>query len=276
MKKRLSLIAKILTAFVLVVVVAVACEEKQTIFDGPYYVRFTNTSASIAENATSNSTIRLHAASPKRGSEIEVKLSVQGGTEGVDFDFVQGGTTLTIPAGEYFTQFVIAPIDNDINDGAKTIRFTIESVSGGLDAGFGLVGKTFTYSITDDDCATPSLEGKYLVYNRDATPAGCGNPANDGDLTYEATITLISEDGDERVYEISDITGGLYALCYGDGENTGQIRTSRLDIILEAQPDVVYGGDEFNGTGEISCNGNFVLTWANGYGDKATSYYTKK
>lgn len=274
MKKRISLIAKILSIFVLVVVVA--CEEKQTTFDGPYYVRFTNTSVSISENATSNSIIRVHAASPKRSNDIDVELSVEGGTEGVDFDFVQGGTSLTIPAGEYFAEFVIAPIDNDVNDGPKTIKFTIESVSGGLDAGFGLVGKTFTYSIADDDCATPSLEGKYLVYNRDASPAACGNPANDGALTYEATITLISEDGENRVYEISDITGGLYALCYGDGENPGQIQTTRLEIVLDSQPDVVYGGDEFNGSGEISCDGNFVLTWSNGFGDKGTSHYTKK
>lgn len=274
MKKTISRIASI--AILFFATFMVACEEELTVFEGPYHVRFTTTSSTLDENKAAGGIIKLHFAGTKPSSSIEVKLSVSGGQEGVDFVFLEGGTTLTIPSGDFFTSFKVAAVDNDENDGNKTITFTIESVSGGFDAGLGLVGKTYVLTIKDDDCPTPSLEGKYLVYNRDASPGACGNPANDADLTYEATVTLISQVGDVFTYEISDVTGGLYALCYGDGENPGQITTKRFAITLDSQPDVVYGGDEFNGTGLMDCTGNFTLTWSNGYGDKATSYYTKK
>lgn len=253
-----------------------ACEEELTVFEGPYHVRFTNTVGQINENATTTTTIPVHFAGTTQSSAIDITLSVSGGQPGVDFNFVTGGTSVTIPAGEFSTNLVIDPIDNLDNDGNKVITFTIESVSGGFGAGFGLVGKTFRYTIIDDDCAAPNLEGTYLVVNRDASPAACGNPANDGVLTYEATVELISENGNERVYSVSDITGGLYALCYGDGPNPGQFVTNRLVIVVDSQPDVVYGGDEFNGTGNIACNGNFVISWSNGFGDRGTSTYTRK
>lgn len=253
-----------------------ACEEELTTFEGPYYVRFTTTTASIDENSTGSALIRLHFGGPKTSAPLEIQLSVTGGTVGQDFTFVEGGTSLTIPAGEFFTSIRVAPIDNATFSGPRVLTFTIDSVTGGATAGFGLVGKTFNLTLVDDDCAVPSLEGTYLVYNRDASPAACGNPANDGVLTYEATIVLVSEVDGVRTYSISDVTGGLYALCYGDGENPGEITTNGFAILMEAQPDVIYGGDQFDGTGQMDCDGNFTLTWSNGYGDKATSYYTKQ
>lgn len=274
MKKIISRIASV--AILFFATFMVACEEELTVFEGPYHVRFTTTSSTIDENKEEGGEIKLHFAGTKPSTAIDVKLKVEGGTEGVDFIFLTGGTSLSIPSGNFFTSFQVAAVDNDENDGNKTITFTIESVSGGFEAGLGLVGEKYTLTIKDDDCPTPSLEGTYLVYNRDASPASCGNPANDGALTYEATITLVGENGDIKTYEISDVTGGLYALCYGDGENPGQITTQRFTITLDSQPDVVYGGDEFNGTGLMDCAGNFTLTWSNGYGDKATSYYTRK
>lgn len=259
-------------------IIAFSCGDEYTTFQGPFYVRFSTTTTLVDENASAGRVIRLHYAGKKSTEDIEIQLSVTGGTAGVDFTYESGGPTLVIPAGEFFTELSVKPINNDINDGDQAVKFTVESVSGGFDAGFGLVGKTFTYTIKDDDCATPSLAGKYSVYNRETNPAHCGSPANDAAYAYEATITLVSEDGDNRVYEISDITGGLYSKCYTNGgENTAKISTSRFQISLTDQPDIVYGGgDVFNGTGLLECNGNFVLRWSNGFGDKATSYYTKK
>lgn len=274
MKKIISRITSI--AILFFATFMVACEEELTVFEGPYHVRFTTTASTLDENKAAGGIIKLHFAGAKPTSAIDITLTVEGGQEGVDFVFLTGGTSLTIPANDFFTSFSVAAVDNNENDGNKTITFTIASVSGGFEAGLGLVGEKYVLTIKDDDCPTPSLEGTYLVYNRDASPAACGNPANDAALTYEATITLVGQVDDVFTYEISDVTGGLYALCYGDGENPGQITTKRFAITLDSQPDVVYGGDEFNGTGLMDCAGNFTLTWSNGFGDKATSYYTKK
>lgn len=267
-----------LSAILMVGLVAfmVSCKEELVVFEGPYHVRFTTESSTVNENEAEGREIKLHLAGTEPDEAVNITLSVTGGVEGVDYVFVSGGTSLSIPAGDFFTSLKVAAVDNDVKDGDKVLTFTIESVSGGYEAGLGLVGKKFTLTIVDNDCDVPNLEGKYLVVNRDAAPAACGNPANDGVLTYEATITLISEVGDVRTYAVTDVTGGLYALCYGDGENPGQFTADRFNITMVSQPDVVYGDDEFNGTGVISCSGNFTLTWANGYGDKATSHYTKK
>jgi hypothetical protein len=74
---------------------------------------------------------------------------------------------------------------------------------------------------------------------------------------------------------MSDVTGGLYINCYGASDNPGQITTDLFDISMVDQPDVVYGGDIFNGSGSLDCDGNLVITWSNGFGDAGTSTFTR-
>ncbi|WP_127846682.1 hypothetical protein [Psychroflexus aestuariivivens] len=107
---------------------------------------------------------------------------------------------------------------------------------------------------------------------------GC-DPANSGiNLTSEIEMT---PGANLNEFTISDITGGLYVQEYGASPNPVDV-VADLDagtLSVNAQPDTVYGGDEFNGTGTFTTNDDgdlvsFEITWSNGYGDSGTNMYT--
>jgi hypothetical protein len=208
-------------------------------------------------------------------SNVTVELSIEsnGLVEGVDFE-LPGGTSYTIPSGEFSIGVPYTVIDNDVfSPNTQSFTVTISSVSSGIAI---MANGSTTVTIIEDDCEIPSLAGEFSVVNRDASPAACGDPENDETLTYTSTITLVEQLGPNSfIYELSDVTGGLYALCYGDGPNPGQITVENDVITMTNVPDDVYGGDVFNGSGLIDCDGNFELVWSNGFGDQATSIYTR-
>lgn len=267
----------ILTLFFL----ATGCFEEQKNLTKTW-VAFEDASVEHAENDGDPVEVTVSYSGKLRTSDIEVTYTVSStdAIEGADYILPANSGSVTIPAGEASVTFVAIEelIDNGVLEGDKTIILTLES-AGDLTVGFpgpDGIKKSTTITVVDDDCAIPSLAGTYHVVNRNASPAPCGDPGNDDVLTYTATITVVSDDGGGKfTYNISDITGGLYALCYEDGENPGDIETDGFAITLTDQPDVVYGGDIFNGTGQIECSGNFTLSWSNGFGDKGTSLYTK-
>lgn len=107
--------------------------------------------------------------------------------------------------------------------------------------------------------------------------AGGCDPDNSGiQLDYTVDMTPGSENSE---FILSDITGGLYTLAYGASDNPATIYEVNGNLFLEAQPDVVYGSDQFDGTGSIQldADGNlvsFTIDWSNGYGDAGTSVFT--
>ena len=84
---------------------------------------------------------------------------------------------------------------------------------------------------------------------------------------------------ENREFILSDITGGLYPVVYGSADNPATVYEVNGKLFLVGQPDTVYGGDVFDGTGEIvlDSDGNligFTLDWSNGYGDAGVSVFT--
>jgi hypothetical protein len=95
-------------------------------------------------------------------------------------------------------------------------------------------------------------------------------------IDYQVTMSP----GDEnREFVLSDVTGGLYTLVYNASDNPATIFEVNGQLFIEAQPDTVFGGDEFNGDGSIVLDedGNlieFTLNWSNNWGDAGTSTFT--
>ncbi len=115
------------------------------------------------------------------------------------------------------------------------------------------------------------LAGTYSTVTDGGTGDGSGGTASAfNDLAYEVTITEVSPGR----YRLSDITGGLYTLAYGDSDNPAAFTDICNQISVNAQPDVVYGGDEFNGTGTVNDDGTITITWSNNYGDNGTTVFT--
>jgi len=191
--------------------------------------------------------------------------------------FSEDISTISFEAGQSSYSFDVFSKDNGSSTGNISIQIQIQSVSAeGYTIGYeeaGIKSGVLSLTLVDDDCPVPSLAGTYNVVNTEANPSGCaGRPYT---VTIEVANVIDAAAG-IYTYSISDITGGMYTECYGaSGPNPAEFSANRFDITLTAQPDVVYGNDQFDGTGTIACDGSFTIIWSNGFGDSGTSVYTK-
>ncbi len=264
-------INKIFGVLLIAVVTMVGCSEEE-LTTVPKHVRFTDASGAIGEADAEPFKVSVHLAAPIQSEEVTIGYEITGGTavDGTDYT-IDGGNSITIPGGELFASFNVITIDNFESDGNKTVEFTITSVSGDATIGLGLLGKTFTLSINDDDCS-PNLAGTYSVSTVGCGGAGGGTCGGDFEIAdYEVTVTRVAA----GVYELSDLTGGLYAGPYGAADNPGQMEDECGVLTFTEQPDVVYGGDVFDGLGSVNEDGSFVVEWSNGYGDSGVSTFVK-
>jgi hypothetical protein len=261
--------------FLLIPAIFTACDVVNSDLESEFvFESFVGTSASqlaVAENDPSGSAaIGFILTGPAQTTDIVIELAVTttGDISGVT---LPAGTSVTIPAGEFTASYTVAFTDNGLPDGDKTISVAIVSASGASVATEDTERTSVNLLIADDDCDIPSLVGRFSVVTTATNPAGCDGVEN----TVE--ISLVEDLGDFKyTYQLTDVTGGLYLNCYGaSGDNPGQISTDVFGITMVDQPDVVYGGDVFNGSGSLDCDGNLVIEWSNGYGDAGTSTFTQ-
>jgi len=268
------------------VLIITACNEDFT-FKFQDKVAFKENEIILSEGGIKSLEVQL--VGPQRPTPIQVTFSTSGtAVNGQDY-FVGGGTTVTIPANSSVGFIDLRSIDNSVIDvEVKTIILTITNVSEGIgtghDAGVDAEGKEFEEengkSITISICDDESLSDLTGVY--DTTTSGCAGDGTGGcatnfiGLIHVVTVTLING----RDYLFSDITGGLYPLPQPNGYGaTDQMATVRDDcniLSLESQPDTVFGGDEFNGTGKVNLDGSLELNWSNGFGDQGRTVFTKQ
>ncbi|WP_340153873.1 hypothetical protein [uncultured Marivirga sp.] len=240
-------------------------------FDYDPFVSVDAGSITVAEDAEAGqATVNIILTGPAQSSAITVELSVTTSDNAAGNVTLPSSNTVTIPAGEFSAPFTISYSNNDSPDGDKSVTVSIVSATGVAVATEGTERVGATILIADDDCDIPNLAGDYSVVTTETSPGGCAG------VTNEVTITLVEDLGNfQYVYELSDVTGGLYPNCYQSADNPGQFSTDVFAISMVDQPDVVYGGDVFNGSGTLDCDGNFVLTWSNGFGDAGTSTFTR-
>lgn len=142
----------------------VACETNEPqVFEGPYHVRFTKNSDEIVENyhdpidnANHPASVSIHIASPLLESETRIQYRLGGSaTEGEDYEIIgENMNEAVIPAGESFTDIQFRVLNNRERQDNRLIKMTITSVNNDLKIGRGggNLGRTFEYTITDDDC----------------------------------------------------------------------------------------------------------------------------
>ena len=256
--------------FTIVIVMALlnACEQFNSTATFQDFIQWESSTASMDENATEPISVKVQLVGAQSGSATEVTFEVTDNNvaEGVDYSF-PNGKTLSIDANSSTGTLLIQPIDNDEFDpNPRSLTITLTSAGNNLGTGSETApNKSIVVTIIEDDCAVPSLAGTYNVVTTQTVPGGCEGSEN------VVTITV----KDATTYTLSDVTGGLYLNCYGAADNPGDITFDKFNISLTDQPDVVYGGDVFNGTGLMDCDGSFTLTWSNGFGDAGTSRFTK-
>ncbi len=248
----------------LTVMFTTACEEQFTLFEGPYHVRFSGSSASVSENSTTPTNIQVHFAGPVTSEDIQVELTISGGVQDEDFELSVGSNTITIPAGEFFASFTVLPIDNVVADGNKTIIFEITSVSGGYQPGLGLVGKKFTYTIVDNDC--PFEVSNFTgTYNCDEPDYG----------VYEVTLSPGSLPNSVKINNFWDYGLTIYVV-FDPGSNVVEVPDQPTGISSSGSPLHVVGTGTY-----AACEGTFSYNYriyrlSDGYVfDENTHTYTK-
>ena len=269
--------------FLSVVLIFAACEDiEPTIYEGnssdQALVQFSSITYDLGIPVSTSKELEIQVSASNRSDQdrtYQVELLEEDISDNLDYNFDQ---TVTIPAGELFGTLTVTATDNGINDEVSVI--TLE-----------LIPNTSSEEVLEDNETTISIfqtcpipDDRYTgTWN--VTTSGCfGNGSGGCANQYsgiESTVEIMPiEDGGEIIgFETTDITGGLYPVGYGDGPNPANVFETCNNLSFTDQPDVVYGGDVFNGTGSIQLdsNGNmisFTINWSNGYGDSGTSVYT--
>lgn len=190
-----------------------------------------------------------------------------------NFEFETSGV---IPAGEYTGTFTVTGIDNSVTSASELIVLKITNADGfPVEEDIFEITMNEVCPVPEDRYAQSTWNVSSVVCNGDSN--GNCDPANSNiPLDYQVTMEA-GETPSEFV--LSDITGGQYVLVYGASDNPATVSENCLNLTVDAQPDVVFGGDEFNGSGSVTLddNGNlieFEIAWFNNFGDAGTSTFT--
>ncbi len=177
--------------------------------------------------------------------------------------YVVNSTSLTIPAGQNIATLPIDIIDDGINAGEQlTLDIRIVSADVEIGSGFGQAVHTIQITCISDIAGTFTTVASGDRGDGSGGAAGAYGPIN-STVTFTATAT-------DGVYDVSDLSFGMYAQVYGDGTPV----TGRLQDVCDALTDLGDTdrfGDPFTVTGtRVAATGVITLNWSNTWGDTGT------
>ncbi|GAB2767898.1 hypothetical protein GCM10027275_07960 [Rhabdobacter roseus] len=231
-----------------------ACEEQRILFEGPDFVRFTDTAQVFRESYERPISVKVHVVGKALTQAVTVNYTI-GGTAREGRDYVIEGTrgVVTIPANEYFGTINVRLINNANNIlDSQDIVFTLTDVSPNdqLQVGFGInniVGKSFRLTI-QDDCLlsgfyTGTLQGyNDRVENIEITSSDCRlyriSTWNIGIFSLNATKTPLTfiDNGDNTLTIPAQISTELappYDTLRGNGLWNPQTRAILLNLQIK-------------------------------------------
>ena len=137
---------------------SVACETSDVnrVFEGPYFVRFTDTLVTYKESYSQPVSIQVHNVGPILNEPITINYTVSGTARaGRDYTIQSTEGKVVIPANKSTGNIVLKLINNANNIlESQSLTFTLTSVTPStLQVGFGqnnIVGKQLTFVIQDD------------------------------------------------------------------------------------------------------------------------------
>ncbi|WP_041951847.1 hypothetical protein [Spirosoma spitsbergense] len=137
---------------------SVACETSDVnrVFEGPYFVRFTDTLVTYKESYSQPIPIQVHNVGPILAEPITINYTVSGTARaGRDYTIQSTEGKVVIPANKSTGNIVLKLINNANNIlESQSLTFTLTSVTPStLQVGFGknnIVGKQLTFVIQDD------------------------------------------------------------------------------------------------------------------------------
>lgn len=184
------------------------------------------------------------------GAQIDVPIDIIIGidtsstaVQGVHYRMEE--TAITIPANSSFVDLPIEILTGNL-DPSESPDLVLKII----DAGDIKISTNYRSVTLQIRLACPSdLAGTYNTVN-----VGTG-----GTLSYQVTITEI----ETLTYRISDITGGVYSLEYGEDDNPAIFTDLCNALTIFDQPDLVFENGKFNGTGRVNPDGTITISWEN-------------
>ena len=156
---------------------AVSCEEQDLnrTFEGPYFVRFTDSTLTVKESQSLPVAIRVHNAGPVLTEAIIVNYTVSGSArEGRDYAIVGTKGRVVIPANKSFGEISVKLINNANNIlESQSLTFALTNVQPtSLQVGFGkegALGRKLTLTIQDECLFSGLYTGTGRVRNQNVS-----------------------------------------------------------------------------------------------------------
>ena len=191
----------------------VGCETDLKVFEGPYFVRFSETILATKESFSKPIEIEVHHAGPAPKGDVTITYAISGSArEGIDY--VINGTKgkVEIESGEYFGTINVQLINNSNNIlRSQDIIFTLLTIdTQDLQIGQGTsgIGNKFTLTI-QDDCI---LGGNYYGI-RSASDV----PITDITVTSTNCEEYVLSNWDIYVFDFTDVRDLVFI---DNGDNT--------------------------------------------------------
>ncbi len=264
-----------------------ACEEQDVnrTFEGPYFVRFTDSTLTYKESYNQPIAIKVHNVGPLLDEAITVNYTIAGSArEGRDYTIEGTKGTVIIPAKKSFGEIKLRLINNANNIlESQTLEFTLTGVQpSSLQIGLGpagTLGKKLTFTL-QDDCL---LSGTYTGLRQNGTYSSILDVR--GQPTSLAGIAITSNSADCKTYTVANWNIGLGALFGFNAINPRLTFIDNGDNSLTIPPQVnselITNYDTLQGTGawnpqtrQITLNVRFKVPLNNGTVQTLTIPYT--
>lgn len=202
--------------------------------------------------------LRINLVGPQVDRPVELTIGVDTASTAVQGVHYRLETTaVAIPPNSSFVDFPV-----EILTGNLAASESPDLILNIIDAGDVRISTNYKSVTLQIRLACASdLAGTYRTVN-----VGTG-----GTLNYQVTITEI----EPLTYRISDITGGLYSLVYGEDDNPAIFTDLCNELTIFDQPDIVFGNGKFNGTGRVNQNGTLTISWSNENEESGVTTLTK-
>ena len=220
---------------------ALACEKKETIFEGPYHVRFSDPDTSVRESYVQPLRLSVHYAGPQLSTPIRVSYLVGGSArEGIDYRFVSEKGTVVIPANQSFGYIQLQLINNANNIlETQDIRLTLveaEPASVRIGFGSGEIGKTMRFTIVDECFLSGTYSGINTLVETPRQYPGIAITSTD---CKEYTLT----NWNLGLFGLNAVRPDLTFIDNGDNSITIPVQT---EAELSAPRDTISGSGFYN------------------------------
>lgn len=233
--------------------------------DPPNYVTFEDDSMELEvdEGGSASLEVTVYSAN-ETGSDRSIPLNIADATT-VSAAAYTVPSNVTIPANTNETTFTVEVTDTNISNAGEDLVLSL-GAEGEISTGDNL-------SIAITRNCPSDLAGTYNVLSSgsstDAAPEN--NPIED--FPYQVEVV----DAGNKTYTISDGFAGLYIEWYCDAYGTCTETEGNFKDVCGNLSGAWVGpfGSDVSLTGSVNEDGTLTITWVNGFGDTATSTYTR-